>query len=285
MAENSFINFNGEVLPASQPVLKADNRAFRYGDAVFETIRLMHGDLLFFDRHLARLKQSMQLLGMSWRDDFSFHNLYLLMRHLDQVNQLNGNGRIRMEVFRNAGGNYAPESGDVSFLIEATPLEAKEYVLNDRPLRIDVYNEIAKPRSKISNLKSSNALIHVMAGLYRKQTDIDECVLLNDLGKICEASSSNIFLVSREDIYTPSLDEGCVEGVMRALVIEKLRDKGRNVHEVQLSISHMHKADEVFLTNVITGIRWVGAFRQKRFFNATSRGLIAGLSETQSKVI
>src|SRR2546430_647604 len=96
----SFINYNGEIVEAAQPIFNHANRAFRYGDAVFETIRLMNGEILYFEKHLARLSAAMQYLGMKQHDDFNFQNLYLLIRHLDQVNHLKGNGRIRMEVFR-----------------------------------------------------------------------------------------------------------------------------------------------------------------------------------------
>lgn len=282
---NRFVNYNGDILPADQPVLMADNRAFRYGDAVFETIRLMHGDILFFEKHLNRLKKSLQLLGMNWRDDFNFHNLYLLIRHLDQVNELKGNGRIRLQVFRNDGGNYIPFSNDVSFLIEAEPLNSTEYHLNDNPLRIDLFNEISKPKNKFSNLKSSNALIYVMAGIYKVQQALDDCILLNDDGKICEAISSNIFLVSKEELFTPALPEACVAGVMREQLIELLKERGKKIHETSLTIDHLIKADEIFLTNVISGIQWVGAFRQKRYFNSTSKWLLNELNQLQERKV
>src|ERR1041384_5344369 len=113
---SSYINFNGTVVDASQPVLSHRNRAFRYGDALFETIRLLNSEILYFDRHLERLQRSMRVLGMEWPSDFSFQNLHLLIRHLDQVNELRGNGRIRFEVFREDGGLYTPESNRVSYL-------------------------------------------------------------------------------------------------------------------------------------------------------------------------
>ena len=127
----TYINYNGNIIDASQPVFTAANRAFRYGDAVFETIRLMQGEILFFEKHLNRLSRSMELLGMNSNDDLTFHNLYLSIRHLDQVNCLKGNGRIRLEVFRNDGGLYTPQSNDVSYIIETSSVTNKEYQLNE----------------------------------------------------------------------------------------------------------------------------------------------------------
>lgn len=285
MPAKTFVNHNGEILSADQPVLMAGNRAFRYGDGLFETIRLMHGDILFFAKHLDRLKKGMNLLGMKWREDFTFHNLYLLIRHLDQMNELKGNGRIRLQVFRNEGGRYTPSSSEVSFLIEAEPLIPVDYQLNEIPLRIDVYTEIEKSKNKFSNIKSSNSLIYIMAGIYKEKQGLDDCIILNNTGKICEAIGANIFLVSKDELLTPALGEACIQGIMREHLIELLKQRGKKIQEVSITMDHVMKADEVFLTNVIDGIRWVGAFGQKRYFNATSKWLFSELNEELLKKV
>jgi branched-chain amino acid aminotransferase len=275
----TYINFNGNIVDSSQPVFTAANRAFRYGDAVFETIRLMQGEILFFEKHLSRLSRSMKLLGMNPHDDLTFHNLYLSIRHLDQVNNLKGNGRIRLEVFRNDGGLYTPYSNDVSYVMETTPIVSKSYQLNENGLKIELYTDIKKPVSGLSNLKSSNALYYVMAGLYKNLLKTGDCLVLNTDNRIAEAISSNIFLVSKEVISTPSLSEACVAGVMRETVIEHLKKQGITVHEKGIAIEDLLAADEVFLTDVINGIRWVGAFRNKRFFNNFSRNILKEINE------
>jgi branched-chain amino acid aminotransferase len=275
----TYINFNGNIVDSSQPVFTAANRAFRYGDAVFETIRLMQGEILFFEKHLSRLSMSMKLLGMNSHDDLTFHNLYLSIRHLDQVNNLKGNGRIRLEVFRNDGGLYTPYSNDVSYVMETTPIVSKSYQLNENGLKIELYTDIKKPVSGLSNLKSSNALYYVMAGLYKNLLKTGDCLVLNTDNRIAEAISSNIFLVSKEVISTPSLSEACVAGVMRETVIEHLKKQGTSVHEKGIAIEDLLAADEVFLTDVINGIRWVGAFRNKRFFNSFSRNILKEINE------
>src|SRR5687768_2713791 len=103
-ADQYYINFNGSIIDSSKPVLMHTNRAFRYGDAVFETIRLMNGEILYFEKHLARLRRSMSQLSMIWPEAFSFQNLHLLLPQLDQVNRLRGNVRIRIELIRKESG-------------------------------------------------------------------------------------------------------------------------------------------------------------------------------------
>lgn len=224
----------------------------------------------------------MSLLGMQPHDDLTFHNLYLSIRHLDQVNQLKGNGRIRFEVFRNDGGLYTPQSNQVSYVIEATPLNHRQYHLNENGLKIELYTEIKKPVSRLSNLKSSNALYYVMAGLYKKKLGFGDCLVLNTSGRITEAISSNIFLSMGNVLHTPSLDEACVEGVMRETIIRMQQEKGTPVVERGIEVEDLLRADEVFLTDVIHGIRWVSAFRNKRFFNSISRQLLKDIQELQA---
>jgi branched-chain amino acid aminotransferase len=275
----TFINFNGNIIDSEQPVFTAANRAFRYGDALFETIRLMQGEILFFEKHLSRLSRSMQLLGMNPHDDLTFHNLYLSIRHLDQVNNLKGNGRIRLEVFRNDGGLYTPYSNDVSYVIETSPLAPKEYQLNETGLKIEIYTDIKKPVSALSNLKSSNALYYVMAGLHKNRLNTGDCLVLNTDGRITEAISSNIFLVENNKVSTPALTEACVAGVMRENLIAHMQSNRVPVIEKGIALEDLLRADEVFLTDVIHGIRWVGAFRNKRYFNNFSRAILSEVNE------
>ncbi|MFM7217089.1 MAG: aminotransferase class IV [Bacteroidota bacterium] len=278
-----YINFNGNILSNDQPLFTAANRAFRYGDAVFETIRLMHGEILHFEKHLDRLHRSMSLLGMEPHADLNFHHLYLSIRHLDQANKLGGHARIRIEVFRNDGGLYTPTTNSVSYLIEADPVHQPEYSFNETGLKIELYTDIKKPVSRLSNLKSSNALYYVMAGLQKRKLQLDDCLVLNTDERIAEAISSNVFMVKGGKIITPSLDEACVAGVMREVVIGICQESGQSVTEGRIGINDLLEADELFLTDVIHGIRWVSAFRSKRYFYTTSRMLLQEINEKSVK--
>ena len=271
----TFVNHNGNIVESTQPLFTSTNRAFRYGDGIFETIRLMQGEIMFFEKHLSRLSDSMRLLEMNHHDDLTFHNLYLSIRHLDQVNNLKGNGRIRLEVFRNDGGLYTPHTNDVSYIIETSAVSLRSYTLNETGLKIEIYTDIKKPVSRLSNLKSSNALYYVMAGLHKNRTGSGDCLVLNTDGRIAEAISSNIFLVKDSSLHTPALTEACVAGVMRQAIIEYMKSKKTPVIERGISIDDLMQADEVFLTDVIHGIRWVSAFRNKRYFNSFARNLLS----------
>ncbi|MEO0311167.1 MAG: hypothetical protein RIQ89_824 [Bacteroidota bacterium] len=281
MAVFKYINNNGSVVDSDQPIFTAQNRAFRYGDALFETIRLMDGEILYLDKHLLRLKSGMKVLGMSFHSDFTFNNMHLMMQHLDQVNSMKGNGRFRLEVYRQDGGYYTPSNNEVAYVLEAESVNNKRYLLNDIGLRIEIYMEHQKPTTPLSNIKSSNALCYVLAGMFRRNSGFDDCLVLNTNNNICEAISSNIFLVKEKVLFTPALSEGCVAGVMRQVVIDQVKSSGKQVEETKITISDLLSADEIFITDVINGIRWVGAFRNKRYFNLYSRDLLSKINETR----
>ena len=118
-----------------------------------------------------------------------------------------------------------------------------------------------------------------MAGLHKNKTNSGDCLVLNTDGRIAEAISSNIFLMEDGVFYTPSLQEACVAGVMRDVLIHHLREQGKQVVEKGITVDDLLKADEIFLSDVIHGLRWVGAFKTKRYFNNFSLKLIKELND------
>lgn len=271
--ETTFINLNGELLDAGSAVLRSDNRAFRYGDAVFESMRFSSGEILFFDDHYDRLCRAMQVLVVQGNENFSPNNLRFHIHALIQANGIKGSSRIRVEVFRNGEGTYTPETNESSFLIEATPLEGSVYSLNKEGLKIDVFTELKKQVNPFSKYKTANSLLFVMAGLFMKKNLLDDCIVLNESGNVCEVNGSNIFLVKDGVVATPLLTEGCIDGVMRKNILRILESENHPCEQRVISIEELLSAQEVFLTNVSKGIRWVGALKQKRYFNKFSQSL------------
>ena len=162
---------------------------------------------------------------------------------------------------------------------EAEKLENEKYTLNTKGLVIDIFDEFKKPLNKLSNLKTNNAIPYVLAGIYKKKRNLGDCILLNENNNIIEAVSSNIFTVKGKSMYTPSLEEGCLDGVMRNRIIDIALDMNYIVFEdAILSVNDITAADEIFLTNAISGIQWVGAYKTKRFYNTAAKKLIADLN-------
>ncbi len=169
---------------------------------------------------------------------------------------------------------YTPSTNSVSIAIQATPLDQNFYPINPKGFVIDLYTELRKPINFLAPIKSCNSLIYIMAAQYKQKQKVDDCILINDQNRIVEAISSNVFIVKGDTILTPSLEEGCIAGVMRNIVIDLARRNGFDVIDKKgLEVETLLGADEVFLTNAISGIQWVVGLQQKRYFGLVSRKL------------
>lgn len=275
---SQYVLFNDEFLAADQALIKASNRSFKFGDGLFESMRMCNGKLQFADLHADRLKAGMKALKM---DGYALLDSYFLRQKTNELlkkNKLNGNVRFRLAIYRDGEGLYTPQNNKVGYLLEAAPLENATYELNKKGLIVDVYDEIPKPINKLANYKTSNALLYVMAGLYQKQHRLDEALLLNQNGFLCESTSSNVFVVYQKQIYTPALSEGCVAGVMRSVIIQLAKMNDIPLIEAQINPQILNEAEEVFITNASSGIRWVMGYGRKRYFNEVAKMLSAKLN-------
>src|ERR1700744_1052945 len=216
---STFINFNGEIVAADSKLLTVANRAFKYGDGLFESMRLMKGQLKFADLHADRLQRGMKALKI---DGYSQMDTWFLKEKVEQLASRNKtrHGRVRLTVYRDSEGLYAPTQNKMGYCIELQPLDEPRYFLNDKGLIIDIFTDLSKPINPLSNIKTCNSLIYVMASIFKDQNRLDDAFLLNQNGFLCEASSSNIFVWYKSHLYTPALSEGCVEGVMRQVIIK-----------------------------------------------------------------
>lgn len=273
-----YVLFNDEFLPAEQPLIKSSNRGFKFGDGLFESMRMCNGKLQFAELHADRLKAGMKALKM---DGHALLDSYFLKQKTTELlkrNKLSGNIRFRLSIYRDGEGLYTPQTNKIGYLLEALPLDSAVYELNKKGLIVDVYDEIPKPINKLANYKTSNALLYVMAGLYQKQHRLDEALLLNQNGFLCESTSSNVFVVYQKQIYTPALSEGCVAGVMRSVIIQLAKMNDIAVIEAQINPQILNEAEEVFITNASSGIRWVMGYGRKRYFNEVAKMLSTKLN-------
>jgi branched-chain amino acid aminotransferase len=273
-----FINFNGEILPADTKLFTLKNRAFRYGDGLFESMRLMKGQLKFADLHADRLQRGMKALKI---DSYSQMDAWFLKEKAGDLARRNKakHGRLRLTVFRDAEGLYTPSQNKMAWCLEIQPSDEPRYFLNAKGLIMDIFADLPKPTNYLSNIKTCNSLVYVMAGLYKTQNNLDDVFLLNQHGFLCEAGSSNIFIWYRKHLYTPALSEGCVEGVMRQVIIKIAKQNNIPVTEAQISPDILYEADEVFLTNAGRGIQSVMGFGVRRYFNELSKLLMDELNK------
>ncbi|KHJ38859.1 aminodeoxychorismate lyase [Pedobacter glucosidilyticus] len=274
-----FINFNGEIYQEDEKLLAIDNRGYRYGDGIFETMRMAKGKLNFADLHADRLQSGMKTLKIEGYSQLDAYFLKDKTEELCKRNKITQNARFRLNIYRNAGGLYTPDQNKSGYSLEVSPLDSPYYDINAKGLILDVYEDIPKAVNRLSNLKTCNALTYVMAGLYKKHHKLDEAFILNQHGFLCEAISANVFIVYEGNLYTPALSEGCVGGVMRQVVMQLAQKNDLKVVEAQINPEILNMAEEVFLTNATKGIQWVMGFNRKRYFNEVSRFLVEKLNQ------
>ncbi|NOQ24283.1 MAG: hypothetical protein GQ564_02875 [Bacteroidales bacterium] len=279
MAVNSFILYNGKYHSRNEFGLSFKNRAFCYGDALFETMHANGTEIQFFDDHMTRLKYGMKILKMEIPTIIETGFIEKEIIKLLHKNKLYQGVRIRLSVYRNEGGKYTPTDNNVSYIIETEYIENDHYELNHKGLIIDIFKGIKKPVNVFSSLKSANALIYVMAGSFAKKKKLGDCILLNDKENLVEGISSNIFIVKGDILSTPPLKDGPVAGIMRKQILKIADSNGLKInYEDSLNETHLLNADEVFLTNSISGIRWVLAYKDRRYFSNIARQFVDKLN-------
>jgi branched-chain amino acid aminotransferase len=273
-----FINYNGEILPADTKLLTTANRGFKYGDGLFESMRLMKGKLKFVDLHAERLQKGMKALHL---EGYSQMDAYFLKEKAEELAGRNKvkHARLRLAVYRDAEGLYTPTQNKTGYCLELQPVDEPRYFLNTKGLIMDLYSDMPKAINILSNYKTCNAMLYVMAGIYKAQNKLDEAFILNQNGFLCETISANVFVLYQNHLYTPALSEGCIGGVMRRVVMDLAIKKNIPMTEAQLDPEILNQADEVFITNASRGIQWVMGFGKKRYFNEVSKVLADELNK------
>jgi len=272
------LNYNGELIDYKDFAISENNRAFKYGDAIFETIRVVNENVVFWEDHYFRIMASMRMLRMEIPLKFTLEFLeHEILKAIP--NQLeNNNLRVRLSIYRKDGGLYTPKTNEVDYLIEVSEnnYQTKELY------RIDLFKDFYNYSGLLSTIKTTNRMLNTLASIYMQENDLDNCVLLNEKKGIVEATNANIFVVKGTEIKTPALEEGCIKGVIRKKVIEIL-EKNTDFTLVETSISpfEMQKADEIFLTNSIIGIQPVTNYRKKDFKTEIGEKISANLKLLQ----
>ncbi|MFV8364203.1 aminotransferase class IV [Flavobacterium sp. ZT3P35] len=273
------INFNGTIISEDATVL-TKNRAFLYGDAVFETVKIINNKILFLEDHYFRLMSAMRVVRMEIPMNFTMEFLEEQILSIAENNQVIDSARARITVYRNDGGYYLPQNNSVSYLIHAVDLENKAYTIENKRYEVDLYKDFYITKQLLSSVKTTNKIINITGSIYANENGLDNCLLLNDSKNVVEALQGNIFMLQGNKLITPPISEGCLNGVMRRQILG-LAKKIENIEVVEGVISpfDLQKADELFITNVIKGIQPITQYRKKEFSTYMAVKLVDKLNE------
>jgi len=192
--------------------------------------------------------------------------------------------RIRLTIIRDNGGLHDPESHTPHYLIETWPLPESNGALNENGLDCCLYHDALKTADMFSNSKHNNFLPYFMGALHAKKEKCNDAIILNQHQRICDSTIANVFLIKDDIIYTPSLTEGCIAGVMRSFVITALKKNNTSIVEKEITIEDLLDANEVFLTNSIYNMRWVKGIESSNYSNSKTREIYYQLLQTYRDV-
>lgn len=267
---DEFFIYNGKFFLQGRPVVSAGNSGLRYGDGLFETMRFTRGRIPNVDYHFERLFKGLSLLQFeppkSMSADFFKKKIFELLKK----NCHHKEARIRLMVFRGDGSIFESKNDAPHFIIETWQLP-HEIEWNENGLVIDIYPGAEKACDQFANLKSDNFIPYIMAGRFAKEQKLNDALVLNYFGRICDSAVANIFIIKDKNIFTPPLSEGCIAGTVRRWILEKFSLIGFVVEEKLLKEDDLLEADELFLTNAIHPVRWVKSFREKIYENTGVR--------------
>jgi len=263
-----FDNLNRFLMEKGDKLFDTSNRSFKYGDGIFETMRLIKGKIMFWDDHYARLERGLNYLKIDitlkgkdfWEEEIE---RLVVKNHYTEA-------RIKLVVYRDSPGLYTPMGNRLGFIIEGLSYDNSEYNFSPEGISLDIFKTDFKAISPVSNLKTTSALLFVLASIEKKERKIGELVVLNTAKRVCEGTASNIFLRIGEAVHTPSLEEGCLDGVMRKQIINFFSQKNNAVSQGEITVEMLEKADEIFLTNTISGVQSIGRLKGKTLKNSTA---------------
>ena len=274
------VNKNGNIIENEAASHSISNRGFAYGDALFETIRVINGRIIFWEDHYFRLMASMRIMRMEIPLNFSPEFLETEIKNLVEENGLSETAaRVKLTVYRKEGGLYTPVTNDNEYLITATPLSESFYLLNEDFYEVELFKDHYVTAGLLSTLKSNNRAVNILGSIYAKENDYDNCFLINEQKNVVEALNGNIFLVKDNVIKTPPLTDGCLKGITRGKILEiakKLPDY--KIEEVSISPFELQKADEIFITNAVVGIQPVSKYRKKEYSHEVAKTLLGRLN-------
>jgi len=253
----AFLLLDGKKIKTGEPLISVDNRTFRYGDGCFETMKMVKGTIQLFPFHFERLWYTMEQLQMECPPHLSAAKLEQQIIQLAQANHHSENARIRLTVFRGSGGLYDPEPRYPHFLIQSWEGPELRSFIQVNGIDLCVYPHAQKSCDRFASLKTSQFLPYAMAARWAKQHHCNDAIVFNAHNRVADTTIANLFILKNGQVITPPLSEGAVDGVMRRYLLQKLHANQYPVAEKPVTVEDLQSAEEIFLTNVISGIRWV----------------------------
>lgn len=235
---------NGKFLPKSEARLSLLTPGFLYGWGLFESMRSYNNRIVYFNQHLDRIKNSCKSLKMTLP-----YPSAKLKHYIEQTVKINGfmDAYLRLTLWKKS------ESLTDTLIVvkKYRPFAAKKYRQGFRCL-ISMFRQ--NENSFFAHLKTTNYLLYQISYSLAKDKGFDEAIILNNRGYISEGSRSNIFFIKHNEVFTPSLECGCLDGITRRVIFDLAKNYDIKIHQGNFTLQDLYEADEASLTNSLMGV-------------------------------
>ena len=235
------------------------SEALNFGYGLFETIKLESGKLFFLKEHIDRLNRSLKYIGIN--DSLNIVDIEKKVKELPDFDRIE-KGAVKILV--------AKSKDDLICIISSRKAEYKDS-LYENGFKLKISKVFRNESSIMPKIKSINYLENIIERQKAIEDNYDDCLFLNSKNRIAETSIANVFFVKNGNIYTPDIEEGLLEGVLRNIVIEISRNSGIKIYEGKYDLEEIYNADEVFITNSLMGIMPISCIDEKKYSMSNSK--------------
>lgn len=267
-AAKAYFLHNGTLKKGSKLELDKENRSFKYGDGLFETMAFFQSEIPLLKYHFKRFSLGLEMLQIN--NPFTLPSLKNYIALICKENDIQDHAVLRLNIYRSGGGKYLPLTDKANWVLEISSQDSP-FQHNEKGLHIGLYTENLKAIQKLNCIKSNNSLLFIMASLYAKKQSLDDVILLNHKQNIVEATSSNICLIKEGQIISPPESDGPLPGVMRQFLKDHAQELGYEWKEDTLNFPNLLEAEEIFLCNAVSGIKSVKQFMHQQFPNTQAK--------------
>jgi len=244
---------NGNFINTETPAIPITHRAFQYGDGFFESMRTKDGQLQYSTYHIDRIKESLLFFNLSHPEIGNLYFLHDLITSLCHKNRLL-DARIKLFIVRSHGGKYIPNTTVAELYAIAEPISDIDIPSSVELHICTTYKRLSAEIYPLSNYKSISCASYIQSALAIKKAGWTDAIFCNEKDNIVETLSSNIFFQKENTIMTPPLSDGCLNGVMRRVMIDKLKNEGNTLYEKSISMTEIDSFSSAFISNAVLGI-------------------------------
>ena len=252
---HEFVSFNHQISPANQVKINGISAATFYGNGIFTTIAVYHSKPFLWEKHWQRLTKNAVQLGIDI-SDFSEESVKNALSEIIDYNKVT-TGRARLTLFDESSTEiWQTENVEKTSLLIITANSRA----TPKPLQLTISPYRVNSKSSLVNIKSCNYLENILALREAKQKGFGEAVRLNERNELVSACMANIFWIKNDEIFTPNLETGALQGTTRDFILDNF-----SVIEKSANLQELQSADGIFLTSAGIGIAQIETFDGQKY--------------------